>query len=187
MFLAGAGMFSMRLYPVQDDAFRQNVVEELRYQGEKTQPPGRGEVRIEINHFAKTGSGQTSKGRAPKKTAPPVYRFSSSDPADAPPRDCPLGFEQRGKETASFAPFFTKQDHVLQRQARDKHRESTHKRGVFSYRTTATRRFTTTSCSQRSQRRMDRGAKKLLTPVSAEKRRQRFTKTGSGQTFELFK
>ena len=180
-------MFSMRLYPVQDDAFRQNVVEELRYQGEKTQPPGRGEVRIEINHFAKTGSGQTSKGRAPKKTAPPVYRFSSSDPADAPPRDCPLGFEQRGKETASFAPFFTKQDHVLQRQARDKHRESTHKRGVFSYRTTATRRFTTTSCSQRSQRRMDRGAKKLLTPVSAEKRRQRFTKTGSGQTFELFK
>jgi hypothetical protein len=128
MFLAGAGMFSMRLYPVQDDAFRQNVVEELRYQGEKTQPPGRGEVRIEINHFAKTGSGQTSKGRAPKKTAPPVYRFSSSDPADAPPRDCPLGFEQRGKETASFAPFFTKQDHVLQRQARDKHRESTHKR-----------------------------------------------------------
>ena len=128
MFLAGAGMFSMRLYPVQDDAFRQNVVEELRYQGEKTHPPGRGEVRIEIHHFAKTGSGQTSKGRAPKKTAPPVYRFSSSDPADAPPRDCPLGFEQRGKETASFAPFFTKQDHVLQRQARDKHRESTHKR-----------------------------------------------------------
>jgi hypothetical protein len=34
---------------------------------------------------------------------------------------------------------------------------------------------------------MDRGAKKLLTPVSAEKRRQRFTKTGSGQTFELLK